>query len=567
MMRTSTTERAAAARRQESAWQPDEEWIPRGAVRSAEVAAWLREAGVLPLLLGECLHEELLRRAGPLLGALIEHGALETDELDALWDATLNNHASVRAALASVLGAVAPRLPSALVLRLLTLAEELPPKRAEETLLRSLLQICRAQPAAAAERFALTLWRLCAEPAAPAAAMVTLAELLCPPADAGDSVLDSASALRRRFLFVCLRCLHDGSRVLAALRQLRTLLPRLTHTELNAPAAPLSPGPWDSAGASSDESLLEEGESFAAAVLRHSIAEALRFAAAASALPAVAAVAPAAAATSGAVAVDTGPPQGAELVSAVEERLKFVHFVLRGTRLVLSHEDAASLWRALETIPEVGDFLWAWLSELLPAGLDAPWRAFEVLLCPALGGAAASVARVESFGKFYALLARTRAASCAAGTAALWGVVVSSDDPRVVSDASALLSREHASASLRSASWRTAWLGSPPALPTPLLRRSSHTPLPAPSRPPLGWAQRCSAAYWSSTISYPHVPTIPPAPPRISTAPPPSLTPAPPPAPPPGRRPRRPASHARRRRGRSSETLIRRIRRRSRRGW
>ena len=66
----------------------------------------------------------------------------------------LNNHASVRAALASVLGAVAPRLPSALVLRLLTLAEELPAKRAEETLLRSLLQICRAQPAAAAERFA-----------------------------------------------------------------------------------------------------------------------------------------------------------------------------------------------------------------------------------------------------------------------------------------------------------------------------------------------------------------------------------------------------------------------------
>ena len=107
-------------RRQESAWQPDEEWDPRGAVRSAEVAAWLREAGVLPLLLGECLHEELLRRAEPLLGALIEHGALETDELDALWDATLNNHASVRAALASVLGAVAPRLPSALVLRLLT---------------------------------------------------------------------------------------------------------------------------------------------------------------------------------------------------------------------------------------------------------------------------------------------------------------------------------------------------------------------------------------------------------------------------------------------------------------
>ena len=41
------------------------------------------------------------------LGALIEHGALETDELDALWDATLNNHASVRAALASVLGAAA----------------------------------------------------------------------------------------------------------------------------------------------------------------------------------------------------------------------------------------------------------------------------------------------------------------------------------------------------------------------------------------------------------------------------------------------------------------------------
>ena len=332
-------------RRQESAWQPDEEWMPRGAVRSAEVAAWLREAGVLPLLLGECLHEELLRRAEPLLGALIEHGALEADELDALWDATLNNHASVRAALASVLGAVAPRLPSALVLRLLTLAEELPAKRAEETLLRSLLQICRAQPAAAAERFALTLWRLCAEPAAPAAAMVTLAELLCPPADAGDSVLDSASALRRRFLFVCLRCLHDGTRVLAALRQLRTLLPRLTHTELNAPAAPLSPGPWDSAGASSDEALLEEGESFAAAVLRHSIAEALRFAAAASAPPAVASTA-SAAATSGAVAVDTGPPQGAELVSAVEERLKFVHFVLRGTRLVLSHEDAASLWRA-----------------------------------------------------------------------------------------------------------------------------------------------------------------------------------------------------------------------------
>ena len=63
-------------RRQESAWQPDEEWTPRGAVRSAEVAAWLREAGVLPLLLGECLHEELLRRAEPLLGALIEHGAL-----------------------------------------------------------------------------------------------------------------------------------------------------------------------------------------------------------------------------------------------------------------------------------------------------------------------------------------------------------------------------------------------------------------------------------------------------------------------------------------------------------
>ena len=133
--------------------------------------------------------------------------------------------------------------------------------------------------------------------------MVTLAELLCPPADAGDSVLDSASALRRRFLFVCLRCLHDGTRVLAALRQLRTLLPRLTHTELNAPAAPLSPGPWDSAGASSDESL-EEGESFAAAVLRHSIAEALRFAAAASAPPAV--TASSAAATSGAVAVDTG---------------------------------------------------------------------------------------------------------------------------------------------------------------------------------------------------------------------------------------------------------------------
>ena len=271
--------------------------------------------------------------------------------------------------------------------------------------------------------------------------MVTLAELLCPPADAGDSVLDSASALRRRFLFVCLRCLHDGSRVLAALRQLRTLLPRLTHTELNAPAAPLSPGPWDSAGASSDESLLEEGESFAAAVLRHSIAEALRFAAAASApLSFATASSASTAATSGAVAVDTGPPQGVELVSAVEERLKFVHFVLRGTRLVLSHEDAASLWRALETIPEVGDFLWAWLSELLPAGLDAPWRAFEVLLCPALGGAAASVARVESFGKFYALLARTRAASCAAGTAALWGVVVSSDDPRVVSDACPALS-------------------------------------------------------------------------------------------------------------------------------
>ena len=42
--------------------------------------------------------------------------------------------------------------------------------------------------------------------------MVTLAELLCPPADAGDSVLDSASALRRRFLFVCLRIgLHDGT--------------------------------------------------------------------------------------------------------------------------------------------------------------------------------------------------------------------------------------------------------------------------------------------------------------------------------------------------------------------
>ena len=61
----------------------------------------------------------------------------------------------------------------------------------------------------------------------------------------------------------------------------------------------------------------------------------------------------------------------------------------------------------------------------------------------------ASVARVESLGNSCAA-SRTRAASCAAGTAALWGAVVSSDDPRVVSDASAR-SREHVSASLRPA--------------------------------------------------------------------------------------------------------------------
>ena len=75
------------------------------------VADWLLLPHVrfLDLLLGDGLHEELLKRAGPLLGTLAAHGRLTTSHVDRMWLGLLAAHASAADLHRDLLAAVAER--------------------------------------------------------------------------------------------------------------------------------------------------------------------------------------------------------------------------------------------------------------------------------------------------------------------------------------------------------------------------------------------------------------------------------------------------------------------------
>ena len=422
-------------------WDEEHEWSPTGTLAYEDAARWVADAGVVERLLStEGMHDELLKRCTPALAALATHNLLSDALLSIVWRSMIEQHATIRSALAAALSDVAPHLSKQVVARLLELVAELPTAHVDASLLGLLLELALAQPAAASP-LAATFWKLGVETDEAAQlqslALGSLCELISAAEQRDDSApsarhpLDAPPAHSRRtvelqnaYLARCLRRLHDGQGVVNVLRCLRLLLPRLPRAKLYAPLAAEEadasvPGPKAAAEAG-------EAGAFASVLLVEAHAELLRCLSRAS---------------EARREHGDGHACGAGLL--LQERLDFLAFVLREAEMRLQWEQMAALWSAFSPNLAARDLFFQWLQDL-PAECLENRRVFEELMCDAAPLLASSLAALLCFARFARFGGGSRRAS-----EALWHVALHACELDVYQSAVTMLVRDSSAVPLR----------------------------------------------------------------------------------------------------------------------
>ena len=166
-------------------WEPAAEWTARGALASAEAAEALTRAGVLATLLRSTdLHQEIMRRAVPILSVLTAHGHLDESALSSLLRAIRVQHTSIAVGIVSALTGALPFFPPKLVDKLVDLLRDVPRAEVDETILGLAASIATAHPTLASASVTDLLWESAvAEGAVPTVvrtiATRMLVDLLC----------------------------------------------------------------------------------------------------------------------------------------------------------------------------------------------------------------------------------------------------------------------------------------------------------------------------------------------------------------------------------------------------
>jgi len=189
---------------------------------------WIEREGVVELIFGEALHEELVRRCVEVLGFLAQRGHMDSRLLGLVWRASLDKHETVKQAVYGALADLSAHLPLPLLDELYAYIQSIPFAEYTAhtlTLLRGFAVggISSAHNPLKEERrwYGLAeLWQLMAD-AAPvsaelrSAAASVLADLLAWP---------NCAPQRQPMLGQCIAQLSAGSSVVQTLRLLRAIL-------------------------------------------------------------------------------------------------------------------------------------------------------------------------------------------------------------------------------------------------------------------------------------------------------------------------------------------------------
>ena len=87
---------------------------------------WIEREGVVELIFGEALHEELVRRCVEVLGFLAQRGHMDSRLLGLVWRASLDKHETVKQAVYGALADLSAHLPLPLLDELYAYIQSIP---------------------------------------------------------------------------------------------------------------------------------------------------------------------------------------------------------------------------------------------------------------------------------------------------------------------------------------------------------------------------------------------------------------------------------------------------------